>query len=269
MQKILNENKYNFKVCNEVFTGGTHIMSILNATPDSFFADSRLQDDAVLRAGRFIEQGARILDIGGQSTRPNAVIVGEEEELNRVLPVVQAVRAHYPDIPISVDTFYPKVADACLDAGADMINDVSCLAYGGMDEVIAKHGAAVCVMHDRRRSQTDDMFADKIQGLSEAVNKLLFAGVSKDAILLDGGIGFNKGKDEDWALLNGYKRLMDELADYPFLLGTSRKSLFGGDVADRLAPTLESTKSAAKWGVLFVRVHDVAQNKAAIDEVLG
>ena len=269
MQKIFNNVKYNFKIRNEVFTGGTHIMAILNATPDSFFADSRLQDDAVLRAGKFIEQGARILDIGGQSTRPNAAIVGEEEELSRVLPVVQAVRALYPDVPISVDTFYPNVADACLDAGADMINDVSCLAYEGMTDVIARHGAAVCVMHDRRRTQTEDLFADKKQGLSEAVKKLLLAGVSKDAILLDGGIGFNKGKDEDWTLLNGYNRLMNELSEYPFLLGTSRKSLFGGDVADRLTPTLESTKSAAKWGVLFVRVHDVAQNKAAIDEVLG
>ena len=257
--------KYNFKIRDKVFTSGTHIMAILNATTDSFYGASRLHDDAAERAGKFIAQGAEIIDIGGQSTRPNATTVGALEEMGRVLPAVEAIRAAYPDIPISVDTFYPEVAQACLQAGADMINDVSGLAYDGMAQIIADSGASVCIMHDRRKSRIDDLFFDKTLGLNNAVDKLLKAGVDKDKILLDGGIGFNRSNDEDWALLKGYDKLIREIPEYPFLLGTSRKSMFGGAVESRLTATLESTITAVKAGVLFVRVHDVAENKAVID----
>ena len=258
-------DKYNLKVRDKVFTGGTHIMAILNATPDSFFSASRLQDDAVRRTREFIDCGAEIIDIGGQSTRPNATAVSALEEMGRVIPVVEAVREKFPDIPISIDTFYPEVAQACIEVGADMINDVSCLRYDGMAELIADKGVSVCVMHDRRATRIDDLFFDKAFGLENAVNKLLTAGVQKDRILLDGGIGFNKNNDEDWALLRGYDRLMDDLSEYPFLLGTSRKSMFGGAVEDRLPATLDSTELAVKMGVLFVRVHDVWANKVVID----
>lgn len=261
--------KYNLKIRDKIFAEGTHVMAIMNATPDSFYCGSRLRGDAVARAGRFIAQGAEILDIGGQSTRPNAESVGALEEMSRVLPVIEEVRAAYPDIPISVDTFFPEVAEAAVAAGADMINDVSCLAYDGMAEVIAATGASVCVMHDRRKTQISDLFTDKAAGLRNAVNKLLKAGVSCDRILLDGGIGFNKSNVEDWELLKGYGKLIEEFPEYPFLLGTSRKSMFGGDVADRLTATLDSTVLAVKSGVLFVRVHDVAENKAMIDTFGG
>ena len=266
---------YDLKIRDKVFEKGTHVMAIINATPDSFFsgsrlagsglAGSRLASDAVKRAGRFIAEGAEVLDIGGQSTRPGATAVGALEEMSRVLPVVEEIRAAYPDIPISVDTFFPEVAEAAIEAGADMINDVSCLAYDGMTSVIASAGASVCVMHDRRKSRIDDLFFDKTAGLQKAVDKLLKAGVGRDKILLDGGIGFNRNNDEDWALLRGYDKLVKEFPEYPFLLGTSRKSMFGGDVADRLPATLDSTVLAVKAGVLFVRVHDVAENKAMID----
>lgn len=257
--------RYNLKIGNKVFCGGTHIMAIMNATPDSFYSGSRLQDDAVKRAGEFISQGAEILDIGGQSTRPGARNIGALEEMGRVLPAIEAVRAEYPDTLISVDTFYPEVASACVEAGADMINDVSCLRYDGMPQVLADTGAAVCVMHDRRGSKIEDLFFDKTFGLKNAVDKLLAAGVSKDKILLDGGIGFNKNNDEDWELLRGYGRLIEEMPEYPFLLGTSRKSMFGGEVERRLSATLDSTALAVKLGVLFVRVHDVGENRAIID----
>lgn len=263
--RSIMDNKYNLKIGSKVFTGGTHIMAILNATPDSFFSESRLQNDAVKRAGDCIAQGAAVIDIGGQSTRPGAAAVSELEEMGRVLPCVEAVRAEFPDIPISVDTFYPEVARACLGAGADMINDVSCLKYDGMAQVIADAGASVCVMHDRRKSIFDDLFIDKTFGLSNAVSELLALGVDKDKILLDGGIGFNKSNDEDWELLRGYGLLMSGLSKYPFLLGTSRKSMFGGKAEDRLSATLDSTELAVKMGVLFVRVHDVWSNKAVID----
>lgn len=244
-------------------------MGIINATPDSFYSASRVTDNAVETAKRMIAQGARILDVGGQSTRPNASFVTSLEEMSRVLPVVQAIRDAFVGIPISVDTFYPDVAQAAVECGADMINDVSCLAYDGMADVIAKSGAAVCVMHDRRKSRERDLFWDKELGLQSAVDKLLRAGVAKNRILLDGGIGFNKGKEEDWQLLNGYDRLLNAFEEYPFLLGTSRKSMFGGEVENRLTATLESTALAVKQGVLFVRVHDVAENKAVIDSYGG
>ncbi len=258
-------DRYNLKIGSRIFTGGTHVMAILNATPDSFYSLSRLQDDAAQRAGALIAQGAEVIDVGGQSTRPHAALVSAIEEMGRVLPAVEAIRAEFPDIPISVDTFYPEVAQACINAGADMINDVSCLADKEMVRLIADSGASVCVMHDRRNSKIDDLFFDKTLGLTNAVNKLLGAGVGKDRILLDGGIGFNRGTEEDLALLKGYGKLLDELPEYPFLLGASRKSLFGGAVETRLSATLESTKLAVKAGVLFVRVHDAAENKAIID----
>ncbi len=255
---------YDFHVGESRFTSGTHVMAILNATPDSFYEGSRHRFDAVETVKKFIEQGAEIIDVGGQSTRPNAVKVGALEEMSRVLPVIEQIRAEFASIPISVDTFYPDVAAAAIEAGADMINDVSCLKYDGMAQVVAESGASVCVMHDRRDSKIKDLFFDKETGLAKAVDKLLAAGVRKDRILLDGGIGFNKNNDEDWQLLNGYDRLLDMFDEYPFLLGTSRKSMFGGDVGGRLSATLDSTALAVRQGVLFVRVHDVKENAMVI-----
>ena len=247
------QRQYNFKVKDSVFTTGTHVMAILNVTPDSFWSGSRHAHDAVESARKFIEQGAEIIDIGGQSTRPGNVQVSAIEEMARVLPAVEGIREVFPDIPISVDTFYPDVAQAAIDAGADMIN------------VLADTGASVCVMHNRRNTKIKDLFLDKQIGLQNAIDKLICQGVDKDKILLDGGIGFNKNNDEDWQLLNGYDKLLDDFDEYPFLLGTSRKSMFGGDVDSRLSATLDSTALAVKQGVLFVRVHDVKENVAIID----
>lgn len=253
-----------FKVRDRVFQKGTHVMAILNVTPDSFYSQSRLADRAMEAVERFECEGAEIIDIGGQSTRPGAKAISAIEEMSRVLPVLQAVRAK-TNLPISIDTFYPEVAQACIDLGADMINDVSCLRYDGMTDVIANSGASVCVMHDRRNTNIPDLFFDKQIGLSNAIRKLLDKGVEKEKILLDGGIGFNKSKEEDWQLLDGYDRLMSDFEGYGFLLGTSRKSMFGGEVETRLSATLDSTVLAVKKGVLFVRVHDVKENKAVID----
>lgn len=258
------ERRYDFRIGNKVFTRGTHVMGILNATPDSFYEGSRHRFDAVETAKKFIEQGAEIIDVGGQSTRPGAAKVGALEEMSRVLPVIEQIRLSFPDIPISVDTFYPDVAAAAIDAGANMINDVSCLKYDGMAQLIADKKVAVCVMHDRRESKIKDLFLDKETGLANAVNKLLSVGVRKDGIMLDGGIGFNKNNDEDWQLLNGYDKLLDMFDEYPFLLGTSRKSMFGGEVGGRLSATLDSTVLAVRQGVLFVRVHDVKENAMVI-----
>lgn len=256
---------YDFHVGNRVFESGTHVMAILNATPDSFYSASRHQNDAAETAKKFLQQGAQIVDIGGQSTRPGAQSVSALEEMARVLPVVESIKKECPDALVSVDTFYPDVAWAAIDAGADMINDVSCLRYKALAKVVSQNDVAICVMHDRRKSQISDLFFDKETGLMRAVDTLLSQGLDKRRIMLDGGIGFNKTSDEDWQLLRGYDRLIDMFEEYPFLLGTSRKSMFGGTPETRLSATLDSTMLAVKQGALFVRVHDVKENVAVIN----
>lgn len=255
-----------FEVRGKVFAGGTHVMGILNVTPDSFFPLSRVGDDVAERALEMVRDGAEILDIGGQSTRPGHKEVGALEELSRVIPAVRAVRA-VTDAPISVDTYLPEVAEAALEAGADMINDVSCLRNPALARIAARYGAALCIMHDRRQSAERDLMNDKLTGLVAAADTAVRAGVSERAILLDGGIGFNKSADEDRQLLANYAQL--KLAGYPLLLGTSRKSFWGGEVGGRLSATLETTAQAVRDGILFVRVHDVAENKSVIDALSG
>lgn len=259
------ERHYDFHVGNEVFESGTHVMAILNVTPDSFFAGSRHAHDAVETAKKFLEQGAEIIDIGGQSTRPGAQSVSALEEMARVLPAVESIKKEFPNALVSVDTFYPDVAQAAIDVGADMINDVSCLLDKNLAKVVAQNDVAICVMHDRRKSGIPDLFFDKGTGLMRVVDTLLSSGLDKNRILLDGGIGFNKSNDEDWQLLNDYDKLLDMFEEYPFLLGTSRKSMFGGTPETRLSATLDSTMLAVKQGVLFVRVHDVKENRAVIN----
>ena len=251
---------------NREFKEGTHIMGILNVTDDSFYEPSRLKGDLFERVYQMIRDGAEIIDVGGQSTRPGADIVKAPVELGRVLPVLKEIKAHF-NIPVSIDTYYSNVADVCLDNGADMINDVTCLGDPRMAKVIANHDAAVCICHNRRESSKDvKLMQDKIAGLTDAVERARVAGIKKEKILLDGGIGFNHNAGEDWELLLKYRQLMS--IGYPLLLGTSRKSFFGGNVEDRLIPTVNTTALAAQKGYLFVRVHDIAENKAVIDAVL-
>ncbi|MBR7163092.1 MAG: dihydropteroate synthase [Clostridia bacterium] len=252
-----------FKVKDKIFEGGTHIMGILNANSTSFFGFSRIDGDEATKAEKMLKDGAEIIDIGGQSTAPGAVKESALEEASRVLPVLESLRAEFPGAILSVDTFYSSVAEEALSLGADMINDVSCLGDKYMAEVVAKHGASICVMHNRRGSKSKDMWLDKELGLMKATDTLLRAGVESDKIIIDGGIGFNLTHDEDRMLLERYNRLED--IGYPLLLGASRKSFLGGEVESRLTATLDTTKLAVKQGVLFVRVHDVKENKMIID----
>ncbi len=255
--------EYNFKVGNTIFKNGTHIMGILNVTPDSFFEDSRVSDKIVDVAKKMIDDGAEILDVGGQSTRPGHKQVSWKEEIERVLPKICELKKL--KCPISVDTYYPEVAEAVLAEGADMINDVSMLQDKRLAEVIGKYNASVCVMHNRRESSIDNLFEDKITGLENAIKILIENKVDPNKILLDGGIGFNKNNIEDWELLNNYQKLVDYFR-YPILLGTSMKSMFGGDIHTRLKPTIDSTILAKKQGVLFVRVHNVSENMRVLKE---
>lgn len=248
------------------FKNRTYVMAIVNLTPDSFWQNSRATcDDVLFRVERAVREGAAVIDLGAQSTRPGYNEVPAEEEIRRLEKPLYEIKRNF-DIPISVDTYFPDCARAALELGADMINDIWGLSRDGqMAKVIADANASVCIMHNAHQNITGDIFSQINAFLGESVNKALAAGIDGDKICLDGGIGFAKDKERNWELLNGYEKLA--VHGYPLLLGTSRKSMFGGRVEDRLAPTLESTRLAVKKGVLFVRVHDVAENIQAIKEV--
>ncbi|MGN0812435.1 MAG: dihydropteroate synthase [Candidatus Coproplasma sp.] len=249
---------------NKVFENYTYVMAIINLTPDSFYSPSRtLADDVLFRTERAIKEGAAIIDLGAQSTRPGYREVPPEEELARLEKPLEAVLKNF-DIPVSVDTYFPKVAKAAFDMGAHLLNDIWGLTAQGMAEVVAKANGSVCIMHNAKNKLEGDIFPQIESFLSSSVQKALKAGIDKDKICLDGGIGFAKDREQNWQLLNNYDRLSS--LGYPLLLGTSRKSLFGGVAEERLQPTIESTRLAVRKKILFVRVHDVKENVQAIKE---
>ena len=258
------------KIGNKTFDSGTHIMAIINLTPDSFFDKSRTGvEDILSRAQRAIDDGAEVIDIGGQSTRPGHIPVSADEEWQRLERPIELIKANF-DIPLSVDTYYPSVAQRALESGADMINDIWGLQYedkGEMASIIAKYDKAVCIMQNQNHISPDEkLWDDMYDFLQKSIDVAMRAGIDKDKIVLDGGIGFGKTKEQNFTVVDSYSNL--HRFGYPLLLGTSRKSMFGGDVQDRLAPTLVTTKQAVKQNVLFVRVHDVKENLQAIKEAM-
>ncbi len=256
------------KIRDRIFEGGTYVMAIINLTPDSFYASSRaMGDNALFAVERAIAEGASIVDLGPQSTRPGHVKVDAGEEQRRLMEPLVKIRERF-DVPISVDTFYASTAQLALDAGADMINDIWGLRYDpDMAKTIARHDASVVLMHNGSTMVGSDLFGEVIAFLRGSVDLALSSGIDRDKICLDGGIGFAKTKQQNFELLSGYEKL--SALGYPTLLGCSRKSMFGGEASERLAPTLEATALAAKKGVLFVRVHDVKENVKVINEVLS
>ncbi len=256
------------KAGNKIFSRGTHVMAIINLTPDSFWSLSRQTENTLLHAAeRAVAEGAEILDIGAQSTRPGYTEVGADEELKRLSGAVKSIKKRF-DIPVSVDTYFARVADAALSEGADMINDIWGLTHDSdMARTIASYNAAVCIMHNAKECLSGDIWGQIINFLKNSASLALAAGIIEDKICVDGGIGFAKSREQNFELLNGYERLHD--IGFPLLLGASRKSMFGGRVEDRLQPTLEATKLAVRKGVLFVRVHDVKSNVEAIREAEG
>ncbi len=249
---------------NRTFENYTYVMAIINLTPDSFYAQSRVKEDEVLfRVEKAVKEGAAIIDLGAQSTRPDYVAVSPEEELSRLEKPLYAVKKNF-DIPVSVDTYFPQVAKAAFELGADMLNDIWGLSYEGMAETVAKANGAVCIMHNAPQKLEGEIFPQIEEFLNKAAQKAVKAGVQKDKICLDGGIGFAKDREQNLYLLDNYEKLSS--LGYPLLLGASRKSLFGGDVKDRLAPTLNSSRTAARKKILFVRVHDVKENVEVIKE---
>ncbi len=256
------------------FTWGerTYIMGILNVTPDSFSGDGLLAEGdpvaaAVARALAMAEEGADILDIGGESTRPGHAPVDVEAEIARVIPVIAAVRAALPGMPIGVDTTKRLVAEAALAAGADLLNDVRATDPAAeLAELAAERDVPLILMHGRRAAPFTDVVDEVIADLVRARDAALDAGCRPQHLIVDPGIGFGKTADESLALLRDLARFHE--LGHPVLLGASRKSVIGHALGglppeERLEGTLVTTALAVMDAVDLVRVHDVRANLRA------
>jgi len=254
-------------------SGIPRIMGVVNLTPDSFHAASRVDslESAVVRARQMADDGADWIDIGAESTRPGASSVGPEEEERRAIPVVEAVRRSLPDVCISIDTRRASVARAALDAGADMVNDISALSDPAMAGLIAQRGCPVCIMHMQGlpgSMQDDPAYGDvviEVRGvLEKAATSLFEAGVDPGVVIADPGIGFGKRLEHNLALLSAGRMVVPD-ERMRLLWGVSRKSMFHHllgreDIADRLAGSLGIAARAVRLDVDIIRVHDVAEH---------
>jgi dihydropteroate synthase len=250
----------------------TFVMGILNATPDSFSGDGLLTGArdpvaaAVKRARDMVDEGADLLDVGGESTRPGHEEVDAGEELRRVIPVIAAIRAALPHVPLSVDTTKPDVAAAALDAGAALINDVWGVAGDpSMLDVAARHQAPIVLMHNRAEPRYDDVVSEVVADLGAALDRAVAAGIARERTILDPGFGFGKTPAHNLLVVRHLDRLRS--LGRPVLLGTSRKSTLGKvldlPVEERLEATLATTALGVAYGADIVRVHDVRANVRA------
>lgn len=247
----------------------TSIMGILNVTPDSFSDGGKYNslDAALVHAEQMIQDGADILDVGGESTRPGYVQgLPEDEEIRRVIPVIRAIRQRN-DIPISVDTHKSRVAQAAIEAGADLINDIWGLKYDDkMADVIAASGAACCLMHNRKEAVYDHFLEEMCEDLRQSLKIAARAGISERQIILDPGVGFGKTYEQNLEVIHHLEIL--HALGCPILLGTSRKSVIGLTldlpVDQRVEGTLVTTVMAVMKGCAFIRVHDIKENKRAV-----
>ena len=245
------------------------VMGILNVTPDSFYDGGRFNSDATFLAQveKIVQEGATFIDIGGQSTRPDSDLVSVEEELNRVVPVVNAILKNFPEAILSIDTFYGKVAEACIESGAALINDVSA---GSLDEtmfeIIAKHQVPYVMMHMRGTPQTmkqltnyDDLVREMLFYFSEKVSKARSLGIND--LIVDPGFGFAKTMQQNFELLN--KLELFDILELPILVGMSRKSMvyktLGTTVENSLNGTSVLNTIALTKGAKILRVHDVKE----------
>jgi dihydropteroate synthase len=266
------------KIGNRDFavTNETYIMGILNVTPDSFSDGGRFNafDCALKHTEEMIADGAAIIDVGGESTRPGYTMISDEEEIARTAPVIEAIRKNF-DIPISVDTYKSAVAEAAIAAGADLINDIWGLKYDDkMAAVIAKSGVACCLMHNRDNTDYNNFMEDMKVDLAQTVALAKKAGIAEDKIILDPGVGFGKTYENNLEAIRSLEQL--HTFGYPLLLGTSRKSVIGLTLdlpaAERVEGTLVTTVMAVEKHCAFVRVHDVKENYRAIrmaEAILG
>ena len=272
--KNYGKRRYRFNARGKVMELPVAVMGILNVTPDSFSDGGKFNEPekAVERALEMIEEGADIIDIGGESSRPGSPRISAEEELNRVMPVLKELRER-SDVTISVDTYKPEVAEKVLNAGADMINDIYGLRKEGMARVIAEHGAGVAIMHmqgDPENMQNNPTYGDvigEIAGfLRKQVEKALDAGIDPNSIAVDPGIGFGKTVEHNLMIMNELDSFRS--LGYPVLIGASRKSFIGRTlnlpVEERLEGSLAMATVAVMKGAGMIRVHDVRETVRAV-----
>ncbi len=254
------------KIGNKDFLthGRTYVMGILNVTPDSFSDGGKWDsmDRALYHAEAMVREGADILDIGGESTRPGHVQISIQEEIDRVAPVIQALKTRL-DVPLSLDTYKPEVAAAGIAAGADLLNDIWGLKYDPrMAELIAASALPCCLMHNRNEPCTGDFVATMVAELGETLALADAAGIARGQIILDPGVGFGKTREQNLEAIHRLDAL--NALGCPVLLGTSRKSVIGLTlnlpVDQRVEGTLVTTVFGVLHGCMFVRVHDVEAN---------
>lgn len=249
------------------------IMGIVNVTPDSFSdgGEHFQKDKAIDHARRLVRDGADILDIGGESTRPGAVPVSVHDELGRILPVLEALR--HAGVPLSVDTFKPEVMRRALDAGADIINDIYAFRQPGALQAVADSSCGLCVMHMQGEPQTmqqapqyNDVVQDIKHFFQSRLDELSQHGIQAARIVLDPGFGFGKTAAQNYELLRRLEQL--KIDAYPFLLGVSRKSMIaavtGRAASGRLAGSIAAALAGVARGAQILRVHDVAETADAI-----
>lgn len=254
----------------------TYIMGILNVTPDSFSDGGKYNhlDAALFHTEEMLRDGADIIDIGGESTRPGHTVITDEEEIARVTPVIQAVKSRF-DVPVSIDTYKGKVTEAALQAGADLVNDIWGFKHDKkVADLTAKYGAACCLMHNRHEAVYENFLDDMVRDMEECVQIAREAGVADDRIILDPGVGFGKTYEMNLEAIH-HVDVLHRLG-FPILLGTSRKSVIGLTLnlpADqRVEGTMVTTVIGVMKGCAFVRVHDIKENKRAIqmtEAILG
>lgn len=262
--------KDRLNIADKVWEWGkrTYIMGILNVTPDSFSDGGRFFDidTALKHAVQMVEEGAHIIDVGGEATRPGfAVPISAEEEIDRVIPVIQRLSKEI-SLPVSIDTYKAKTAELAVKAGAHMINDIWGLKKDPeMADAVASCKVPVCIMHNRTNTEYGNLMEDIIHELDESIGLAIRAGIKDENIILDPGIGFGKTWEQNLTVMRNLEML--KKFGYPVLLGASRKNFIGKtlglEVHDRLEGTLAVTSIGIIKGADIVRVHDVLQNARA------
>lgn len=251
-------------------SGNCYIMGILNVTPDSFSDGGRYNsiDTALYQTEKMLSEGMDIVDIGGESTRPGYTMISDEEEIQRVVPVIEAVKSRF-DVPVSLDTYKYRVAEAGISAGADLINDIWGLKYdsGEMAAVIADSGLPCCLMHNRRDTDYNSFFSDVTEDMRKTLEIAEKAGISREKIIADPGVGFAKSYENNLEIIDRLDQFRSETG-LPVLLGASRKSVIGLTLGlpsdERVEGTVALSVIGAMKGVSFVRVHDIKENARAV-----
>lgn len=248
--------------------GHTYVMGILNVTPDSFFDGGKynMPDCALHHVEAMIREGMDILDIGGESTKPGYTPISDEEEIERVAPVIEKIKLSF-DIPVSLDTYKPKVAMAGIAAGADMINDIWGLKFDpDMAGVIAGADISCCLTHNRKEAVYENYMEEVLWDLEETLTIAHRAGIADEKIILDPGVGFGKSYENNLEIIDKLEMLHS--LGYPLLLGASRKSVIGQTLdlppEERVEGTIVTSVYAVLKGAMFVRVHDVKENVRAV-----